>query len=110
MGIAPIDLQAIYANMNNVAKVASAQQQGVQLAIQLQESKMIQQNAEKAQTVHKTADNEAKSGTVRNDANGNSAQFDQNFEKKKDEKNQSQGEKASEIRESYLGQHINIER
>lgn len=109
MGIAPIDLQAMYANMNNVAKVASAQQQGVQLAQQLQESKMIQQNMEKAKSVHKTADNEAKSEVIKNE--GRSAQsYSEGFGKKHNEKEKEQEKKSNEIRESYLGQHINIER
>lgn len=112
MGIAPIDLQAMYANMNNVAKVVSNQQQGVQLAQQLQESKIIQQNAEKAKTIHKTADNEAKSGTVNDDGhNGQSYLQNQKKKNQKDENFASDSSsKTNEIRESYLGQHINIER
>lgn len=109
MGIAPIDLQAMYANMNNVAKVASVQQQGVQLAQQLEESKIIQQNAEKAQTVHKTADNEAKSGTVKNEGHSSSG-YAQNQKRKSKDDGKSAQENSSEIRESYLGLHINIER
>lgn len=112
MGIAPIDLQAMYANMNNVAKVASVQQQGVQLAQQLQESNIIQQNAEKAKSVHKTADNEAKSGVIKNEGHGA-----QGYAKSREGKNQNESgkdenlsKKSVEIREEYLGQHINIER
>ena len=70
MGVSPIDLQTMYANMNNVARLASHQQQGVVLAQQLQESKIIQQNAEKAAQVHKAADNDAKSTGIHDDAQG----------------------------------------
>lgn len=111
MGIAPIDLQAIYANMNNVAKTVSNQQQGAQLAQQLQESKMIQQNAEEAKIVHKAAGNEAKSGAVKNE--GHSRQYSGSGEGKngqKDDKDGASSKNISEIREEYLGQHINIER
>lgn len=112
MGIAPIDLQAIYANMNNVAKVASVQQQGVQLAQQLQESKIIQQNAEKAKSVHKTADNEAKSGVIKNEGHASQgyAESRKNKNQKEIDKDESLSKKPMEIREDYLGQHINIER
>ena len=48
MGVSPIDLQTMYANMNNVARTVAHQQQGAVLAQQLQESKIIQQNTEKA--------------------------------------------------------------
>ena len=38
MGVSPIDLQTMYANMNNVARSVSHQQQGLVLAQQLQEA------------------------------------------------------------------------
>ena len=38
MGIQPIDLQNMYSQMNNVAKVVSNQQQGSQLTQAMQES------------------------------------------------------------------------
>lgn len=111
MGIAPIDLQAIYANMNNVAKTVSSQQQGAQLAQQLQESKIIQQNSEKAKAVHKTADNDAKAGIIKNE--GHSKQDFENSGKKKNQNVKDDDEislkKTAEIREEYLGRHINIE-
>lgn len=111
MGIAPIDLQAIYANMNNVAKTVSNQQQGVQLAQQLQESKIIQQNSEEAKTVHKAADNEAKSGIVKNEGHSQqNSERNGGKKSKNDEEDASSSKKTSEIREEYLGQHINIER
>ena len=37
MSVSPLDLQTMYANMNNVARTVSHQQQGVVLAQQLQE-------------------------------------------------------------------------
>ena len=109
MSVAPIDLQTMYANMNNVARTVSHQQQGVQLAQQLQESKIIQQTAEKAAAVQKTADNEAKSTGI-NDEGHNSGSAYGGGRNKQDSNQQSQPKKESEIRETYLGLHINIER
>ncbi len=107
MAIAPIDLQTMYSQMNNVAKTVSHQQQGAQLTQQLEEAKVIQQNMEKATVVKKAADNEAKALSV--DSNSNPKNSYQN-PKKKDGKNK-EGEvkpKQDEYRESYLGQHIDI--
>lgn len=111
MGVSPLDLQTMYANMNNVARTVAHQQQGAVLAQQLQESKIIQQNAEKASQVHKTADSEAKSALI-SDEGHNSGGWGsgQNGKKKEGGSEQGSGQSASEIRESYLGIHINIER
>lgn len=109
MAIAPIDLQAIYVNMDNVAKTVANQQQGAQLAQQLQESQMIQKNAEKASAVQKTADNEAKSETIKNEGHASNF-YSQEQRRQKQDNDSKEKEKAVEIRESYLGQHINIER
>ena len=109
--VSPIDLQTMYANMNNVARSVSHQQQGAVLAQQLQESKIIQQNTEKASTVHKTADNEAKSTGINDEGHQSGLSYGQNKRKnKKDEDENQDSNYESEIRESYLGIHINIER
>lgn len=110
MGVSPLDLQTMYANMNNVARTISHQQQGVVLAQQLQESKIIQQNAEKAAQVRKAADNEAKSTGINDEGHQNSSAY--GGKQKRQGNNSEPGEKKheAEIRETYLGIHINIER
>ncbi len=110
MGISPIDLQTMYSNMNNIAKTVANQQQGVQLAQQLQESKIIQQNAEKVAQVHKAADNEAKSTGIHDDEKHHGGEFQSKNGQHKNEGEAEQKKKALEIRESYLGLHIDIER
>ena len=99
----------MYANMNNVARTVSHQQQGLVLAQQLQESKIIQQNTEKASQVHKAADNEAKSSGI-NDEGHNSSSYGQNGKRRRQEQKDDEQSRPSEIRESYLGLHIDIER
>lgn len=110
MGIAPIDLQTMYVNMNNVAQTVANQQQGVQLAQQLQESKIIQQNMEKSSVVRRAADNESKSSSIKDEGHSGSGTY--NGEEKRNSEPESGTEKKrpSEIRESYLGLHIDIER
>ena len=112
MGVSPLDLQTMYANMNNVARTVSHQQQGAVLAQQLQESKIIQQNAEKAAQVHKTADNEAKSSGINDEGHQGDSSFASGRGRKNNQESSDEAEKGkeTEIRESYLGRHINIER
>ncbi len=110
MGVSPLDLQTMYANMNNVARTVSHQQQGAVLAQQLQESKIIQQNAEKAAQVRKAADNEAKSTGINDEGHQNSSAYGQNKRKRQEEQENPSEKHETEIRESYLGIHINIER
>lgn len=112
MGVSPLDLQTMYANMNNVAKVASNIQQGAVLAAQLQESNIVQQNAEKASQVHKTADNEAKSTGVSEEGHQNGGGYRNGKKKNQNSsgENQNSSKNTNEIRESYLGIHIDITR
>lgn len=110
MGIAPIDLQTMYSQMSNVAKVVADKQQGAQLATQLQENNVIRQNEEKAQTVQKAADDEAKSMGVNQDGNGNNSSYQQGKKKENHEEDSLQPSKPVEIREAYLGRHIDISR
>ncbi|MBQ8013117.1 MAG: hypothetical protein IJ257_01795 [Treponema sp.] len=109
MGVSPIDLQTMYANMNNVARSVSHQQQGLVLAQQLQEAKIIQQNSEKAAQVHKTADNEAKSSGIKDEGHQGSSHYGSSGKRGESEQKENP-RRESEIRESYLGIHIDIER
>lgn len=107
MAIHPIDLQTMYAQMNNVARTVANSQQGAQLAQQLQENKIIQQNLEQAHTVKKAANDEAKSTGVTDEGHRGSQQENN---KRKNASSQENPQKETEIRESYLGQHIDITR
>ncbi|BDC95826.1 MULTISPECIES: hypothetical protein [Treponema] len=113
MAIAPIDLQTIYAQMGHLAKVASDQQNGERLSQQLQEAKVVQQNLEKSKTVSKAADNESKTMIVGKDGKrrGGDAQPG-GGSSGKDDGDSGDGEsldkKETEIRETYLGNHVNI--
>lgn len=109
MGVSPIDLQTMYANMNNVARAVSHQQQGAVLAQQLQESKIIQQNTEKASQVHKAADSEAKSAGISDEGHRGGGSYGRE-KRKRQQGEEQEPQREAEIRESYLGVHINIER
>ena len=109
MAIQPIDLQTMYSQMQNVARnVANAQFQP-QLTQQMKENQMIQQQQEEAKTVHRAADEEQKSVGV--DENGRSgSQYGTPTGKKDGQKEDADEPKRTEIREGYLGRHIDITR
>ncbi len=109
MAIAPIDLSTIYSQLNNVAKNVAHQQQGAQLTQAMQENALIRQNQEQSAQVHKTADSEAKVAVVKDDSNGNGSGSFQHKNKKQPDKND-EPVKMTEIRESFLGQNIDISR
>lgn len=107
MGIQPIDLQTMYTNMTNVSRNYSAQQLAAQSSKQFQDNTTIQQNLEKANQVNKAAENETKSSAL--NADGRSGSENQNQKTaKKEEEQQEEQPKVIEIRESYLGNHIDI--
>lgn len=109
MAIQPIDLQIIYSQMSNVAKIAAQQQKGVQLTDAMQQNKIIQQSAEQIASVQKTASDAAKALDVKPDGGKNSQASGGNPKQKKKEE-ETPEKKADEFRESYLGQHIDITR
>jgi hypothetical protein len=70
------------------------------------------QNAEKAAQVHKAADNEAKSTGINDEGHQGGTSYGNGKRKNQEqsEENQASSKKTGEIRESYLGIHIDITR
>ena len=111
MGIQPIDLQIMYSQMSNVSKIASQQQKGAELTDAMQQTKVIQQTSEQVEAVQKTASDEAKTINIKKDGKqGQSAMPGGKKDKKQQEEEIPEEKKEIEIRESYLGQHIDITR
>lgn len=107
MAIQPIDLQTMYAQIQNVAKQAAFQQQGLQLADSMQQENIIKQNEEKAQRVKETEEN-SKASVVNEDGRGTDG--DGHSGKKDKNAPRENEEKSGHLKESYLGQHIDIMR
>ena len=95
MAVSPIDLQTMFSQVENVAKQASHLQQGVKLAEEMQQINVIRQNAEKAQKVN-SSNESSKSDSVNDDSGSSSDSSD--FQGK------------NRLKESYLGNHIDITR
>ena len=109
MGLNPIDLQTMYAQLNNVAKQASAQTQGAQLSQAMHEANVVEKNLEEARKVVQARES-AKSGDINLNAEGRNAQDGHSSKGKKEgEEEEKQTESSSYgLKESYLGQHIDI--
>ncbi|WP_296022539.1 hypothetical protein [uncultured Treponema sp.] len=109
MAIQPIDLQTIYSQMGNVAKNVAHQQNGNQLTQAMQENASVQQKQEQLAQVHKTAENEAVASQIKDEAHQNNS-FQNQRNQKKNQEEELEKNKLTEIRESFLGQNIDISR
>lgn len=109
MAIQPIDLQTIYSQMGNVAKNVAHQQNGNQLTQAMQENAAVQQKQEQLAQVHKTAENEAVASQIKDEAHQNNS-FQNQRNQKKNQEEELEKNKLTEIRESFLGQNIDISR
>ena len=110
MAIQPIDLQTMYSQMANIAQNAAQAQDGGKFAEAMQQQNIVRENLEEAERVSRPAsdESEAQSRAVKNDA---SSSHGEKEEKGKDggrEKKHEGRERA--VRESYIGQHIDITR
>lgn len=109
MAIQPIDLSTMYSQMNNVAKTVAHQQNGAQLTQAMQENLVLQQEKVRLSQVQKASENEASAGVVKDESRQkNSFQNQNNREKNQPEEEQQK--KITEIREAFLGQNIDISR
>ena len=111
MAIQPIDLQTMYSQMANIAQNAAQAQDGGRLAEAMQQQNIVRQNLEEAERVSRPAsdESEAQSRAVKND--GSSPSYGESEERGKGgerEKKEERRERA--VRESYIGQHIDITR
>ena len=110
MAIQPIDLQTMYSQMQNVARdVANAQFQP-QLAQQMREMSMVQQQQERAQTVQRAANEEAQPTYVDPDGRGGDSQQPNRQGEPKGGGESTPAAKKTEIREGFLGRHVDVTR
>lgn len=110
MGIQPIDLQIMYSQISNVSKIASQQQKGAELTNAMQHTREIQQASEQVSAVQKAASQESKTSVIKDEGKSSQQNLSGNFRKKQESEENSEKRKEVEIRESYLGQHIDITR
>ena len=110
MGLQPIDLQTMYSQLSNVARQAAHQQQGVQLSEAMQQAGIVRQNQEQAEKVQQ-AEEQSKLGGINRNGRNNSGQQQKKKEKSPDEQDsEAENTAQNRLKESYLGQHIDITR
>ena len=104
MAIQPIDLQTMYSQMANIAQNAAQAQDGGKFAEAMQQQNIVRENLEEAERVSRPAsdESEAQSRAVKN--NGSSPSHGESEESGKG------GERERAVRESYIGQHVDITR
>ena len=109
MALQPIDLQTMYSQMDNVARTLNRAQQSA-LNEAMQQQKIAAENKEKAAAVQRAAENE-KALQVNDESKGSPYQQGQSGKKnnsKKDSSALSDDVKPQAMKESWLGQHIDI--
>lgn len=112
MGIQPIDLSAMYNNIMMAQNVAN-QQQGAKAAEASHQQNVIQQNMEAASKVHVISGENSQTGVVKDNGGGGgyAGAWGMNHGKHgRKEETKEDSSKQNGIRESYLGQHIDITR
>ncbi len=114
MAIAPIDLQTMYSNLNNVAK-SSGQEQAAQLAQSVQQVNQVQEHLEASARVQTMNNDKSESDTVNADGkNGENGSFQNNKRKNQGttySKNPDDNNKPSQaLAQSYVGSIIDITR
>lgn len=97
--------------MSHVANKVGGEQQNVQNNAFIQQQQALNQNINSTKTVNKAAENDSKTGLIKEDGKQNLSQ-NQNSEKKSSSDNiiESNEVKKIEISEDFLGTHIDITR
>lgn len=108
MALNPIDLQTMYSQIDKVAKQASFMQQGVQLSESMQQVNVVRQNTEQAKVVH-SADESSNANTVNQNGSGNNEQPEHRNQEKEQNPEGESHEKYN-LKEAYLGNHVDISR
>lgn len=113
----PIDLQAMYSQMSHLAQTVQHAQEGVILAEALQAQNAVNEKLEEDTKVAKAEAENNTSQAIKNKKNGSSTK--ENFSEKKNDarrKNENEDDEEYEkkpynrIRESFIGEHIDIVR
>lgn len=109
MGLQPIDLQTMYSQMSNMAKQASLAENSIQAVQNAQNKELVRQVEEQKNKVSET---EKQSGASSVNQNGRNSQGGAAFSGQKQNEEASEEEKncGGRLKESYIGQHIDITR
>lgn len=109
MGLQPIDLQTMYSQMSNMAKQASLAEHSMQAVQNLQNKELARQIEEKK---NKVLEAEKQNGAASVNQNGHNNQGGaESFKNKENDKDSAEDEdNKGRLKESYIGQHVDITR
>ena len=107
MAIAPLDLQVLYSQLENVSKTVAHQQQGKQLANAIQQETYAQQMAEKNSTVQQLQSGEDGVQRVKDRAAGGSSRGGSR-KRQDEEETQEQASEQVAFQDPNLGKFIDI--
>lgn len=110
MGISPIDLQTMYLQVANVAKVAANAEQSVKVAQGVQQAISAQEVVEQSKKVQQTNEQEKLQSTNQNGSNGGAGQGAHMAKKHnvKSDDDSIEVSVAPRIKEEYLGNRVDI--
>lgn len=108
MAIQPIDLQTMYSQMSNVSQNATRANEALQMASYIQKQNIVQQTLEQSSKVNEASFENVETMNVKSDgsSSGGGNQNENQNQKKKEPHNTP----LEDIKESFIGQHINITR
>lgn len=110
MGLQPLDLQTMYSQISNVANKATGIEQSLQAMQNTQRKEAVRQAEEQSKKVQES---EKQDGTSSVNQNGHNSSLFSSGQKNKEKQNDSGEESESSkyrLKESYLGQHVDITR
>lgn len=109
MGLQPIDLQTMYTQISNAAKMAVNVEHSVALTQKAQQNDAVRKNEELNNKVQQTGEDQQAASVNQNGHNQGMA-GNKNKDKKDDASNEDENKDKFRLKESYLGQHIDITR
>lgn len=110
MGISPLDLQTMYSQVANVAKIAANAEQSVKVAQGVQQAISAQEVVEQSKKVQQMNEQEKLQSTNQNGSNGGAGSGFHGAKKRnpKQEKEIIEVQNTPRIKEEYLGNRVDI--
>ncbi|MDR1784902.1 MAG: hypothetical protein LBR23_00320 [Spirochaetaceae bacterium] len=109
MAIQPIDLQTLYTQLDKVSKTAVQQQQGAQMARELQQDAVQRETLRRSETVKELPGNERSVGAVDDGGGGRNDGGGKKKQKRDAPTPQGEGDKKYVlVSDASLGSHIDV--
>ena len=108
MAIQPIDLQAIFTQLDKVGKNQAAMREGQQIQETLHQAQVQRKLEENVRSVNEAQEMGKEAGTIKEQKSGTNANQGEAKGKQQEEEAQAEDEKPELIRDPALGRNIDI--